>query len=112
LKVVKPRPGNATKSKTYNTVETVLKSNRKMIETKITVKTVLCDLLMEQRNMITIDGWSLDTGFIDMKCTIILIELMYIVLVPFDWTRTLSPVCFLFVYNSMNFCVFDPFITR
>jgi hypothetical protein len=47
--------------------------SRKMIETKITVKTVLCDLLMEQRNMITIDGCSLDTGFIDMKCTIILI---------------------------------------
>ena len=112
MKVVTPRPGNATKSKTYNTVETVLKSNRKMIETKITVKTVVCDLLMEQRNMITIDGWSLDTGFIDMKCTIILIELMYIVLVPFDWTRALSPVCFLFVHNSMNFCVFDPFITR
>ena len=56
--------------------------------------------------MITIDGWSLDTGFIDMKCTIILIELMYIVLVPFDWTRALSPVCFLFVHNSMNhFCI-------
>jgi hypothetical protein len=35
-----------------------------------------------------------------------------IVLVPFDWTRILSPVCFLFVHSSMNFCVFDPFITR
>jgi len=36
----------------------------------------------------------------------ILIKLMYIVLVPFDWTRALSPVCFLFVHNSMNlFCI-------
>ena len=35
---------------------------------------------------------------------------MYIILVPFNWTRALSPVCFLFVHNSMNFCVFDPFI--
>jgi hypothetical protein len=43
---------------------------------------------------------------------IIIIELMYIVLVPFDWTRALSPFCFLFVHNSMNFCVFDLFITR
>ena len=33
---------------------------------------------------------------------IILIELMYIVLVPFDWTRALSPICFLFVHNSMT----------
>ena len=36
---------------------------------------------------------------------IILIELMYIVFVPFDWTRTLAPVCFWSVHNSMNFCV-------
>jgi hypothetical protein len=44
---------------------------------------------------------------------IILIELMYIVFVPFDWTRALSPVCFGFVHNStIFFCVFDPFITR
>ena len=42
---------------------------------------------------------------------IILIELMYIVFVPFDWTRALSLVCYWFVRNSMNFCVFDPFIT-
>jgi hypothetical protein len=28
---------------------------------------------------------------------------MYIVFVPFDWTSTLSPVCFWFVHNSMNF---------
>ena len=27
---------------------------------------------------------------------------MYIVLVPFDWTRALSPVCFLFVHNSIE----------
>jgi hypothetical protein len=33
---------------------------------------------------------------------IILIELMYIVFVSFDWTRALSPVCFGFVHNSMN----------
>ena len=32
---------------------------------------------------------------------IILIELMYIVFVPFDWRRALSPVRFLFVYNSI-----------
>jgi len=39
---------------------------------------------------------------------IILIELMYIVFVPFDWTRALSPVCFLSVHNSMNFfCITD-----
>jgi len=37
---------------------------------------------------------------------IILIELMYIVFVPFDWTRALSPVCFGFVHNSMNFFAF------
>ena len=43
---------------------------------------------------------------------IILIELMYMVFVNFDWTRALSPVCFWFVHSSMNFCVFDPFITR
>ena len=43
---------------------------------------------------------------------IILIELMYIVFVNFDWTRALSPVCFWFVHNSMNFCVFDPFLSR
>ena len=43
---------------------------------------------------------------------IIVIELMYIVLVPFVWTRALSPVCFFFGHNSMNICVFDLFITR
>jgi len=29
----------------------------------------------------------------------------YIVFVPLDWTRTLSPVCFWSVHNSMNFCM-------
>ena len=29
------------------------------------------------------------------------------IFVPFDWTRALSPVC-----NSMNFCIFDLFITQ
>ena len=43
---------------------------------------------------------------------IILIELMYMVFVNFDWTRALSPVCFWFVHSPMNFCVFDPFINR
>ena len=42
---------------------------------------------------------------------IILVELMYIVFVPFDWTRALSRVCFWFVHNFMNFYVFDSFIT-
>ena len=52
-----------------------------------------------------------NTKYLSVKnITIILIELMYIVLVPFNWTRALSPVCFLFVHSSMNFCVFDPFI--
>jgi len=27
--------------------------------------------------------------------------------VSFDWTRALSPVCFLFIHNSMNFYVPD-----
>jgi len=31
---------------------------------------------------------------------------MYIVFVPFDWTRVVSPVCFEFVHNSMNFFAF------
>ena len=54
----------------------------------------------------------LNTKYLSVKnITIILIELMYmyIVLVPFNWTRALSPVCFLFVHSSINFCVFDPF---
>jgi hypothetical protein len=37
---------------------------------------------------------------------IILIELMYMVLVPFDWTRALSSVCFGFIHNSTNFFAF------
>ena len=28
---------------------------------------------------------------------------MYIVFVPFDWTRALSPICFWSIHNSMNF---------
>jgi nuclear pore complex protein Nup37 len=36
---------------------------------------------------------------------------MFIVLMPFDWTRALSPDCFWFVHNSMNFCVFDPLVS-
>ena len=48
----------------------------------------------------------------DWYCSIILAELMYIVFVSFDWTRALSRVCFWFVHTSMNFFVFDPFITR
>ena len=36
---------------------------------------------------------------------IILIELIYIIFVPFDWTRALSPVCFWSIHNSMNFCM-------
>ena len=39
---------------------------------------------------------------------IILIELKYIVSVPFNWTRTLSPIFFLFVHNSMNFSICKP----
>jgi len=38
-------------------------------------------------------------------CLMILIELMYTVFIPFDWTRALSPVWTLSVHNSMNFCV-------
>jgi hypothetical protein len=57
------------------------------------------------------DHFQNQNQFVDTG-NIILIELMYIVLVPFDWTRALSPVCFLFVHNSMNFCVFYLFITR
>ena len=41
----------------------------------------------------------------DLHTLIILIELMYIDFVRFDWTRALSPVCFGFVYNSMNFFI-------
>jgi len=37
---------------------------------------------------------------------IILIELMYIVFVPFDWTRALLSVCFRFAHHSMNFFAF------
>ena len=35
-----------------------------------------------------------------MYILIILIQLMYIVFVPFGWIRALSPVCFWFVHNS------------
>ena len=49
---------------------------------------------------------------ITVHALIIIVELMYIVFVPFDWKRTLSRVCVWFVHNSMNFFVFDPFITR
>jgi hypothetical protein len=38
---------------------------------------------------------------------LIVIALMYIVFVPFDWTRALSPVCFWFVHNSMNFSIYQ-----
>ena len=30
---------------------------------------------------------------------------MYIVFMPFDWTRALSPVCLLSFHNLMNFCM-------
>ena len=37
---------------------------------------------------------------------IILIELKYIVSVPFDWTRTLSPILFYsFIYGIFEFVV-------
>jgi len=35
-----------------------------------TVKFVLSDLLMEQWNMVKKDRWSLNTGLIDIKCTV------------------------------------------
>jgi len=35
-----------------------------------TVKPVLCDLQREQRDRVTKDRWSLNTGLIDMKYTV------------------------------------------
>ena len=35
-----------------------------------TIKPVLCDLPKKQWNMVTWGRWSLNTGLIDMKCTI------------------------------------------
>jgi hypothetical protein len=44
--------------------------------------------------------------WLDGHGRIVLIELMYIVVMPFDWTIALSPVWFWFVHNSMNlFCI-------
>jgi hypothetical protein len=37
---------------------------------KYTVKSVLCDLPRKQWNMVIYDRWLLNTGLIDMKCTV------------------------------------------